>query len=811
MAKFQTVKEVPVSQLRWHCESTSLGIKSTDDIHPTKEIIGQERALRALRLGLEMKHPGYNVFVTGFSGTGRMTTIKRMLEDLRQQEISLNDRCYVHNFKNPDQPILITLPAGNGNKFRYAMKNLISELLKNVPAAFERKRYKDERKRTMEHFHERQRSVLHDFESRVKEKGFEVIQIQVGPTMRPDITPVVNGQPVSFEQLEAMLKEGKVTKEQIEQFSKDRATLEAQMELVFRELHNIERKARESVNELSQRFILPVVKESIDEVRVEFHDDNLGHYLDEVQEDVLTNLNRFRPQDEQQSPSPLLDLTGGQQEEDDYLEYQVNVVVDNSETKGVPIVIETNPRFKNIFGTIERQVDRNGIWRTDFTLIKPGSLLQADGGFLVINAIDALVEAGVWQNLKRTLRNELLEIQPLETGLFGASSAFKPESIAIDVKVIMLGDAYIYSLLYEQDEDFKKIFKVRADFDVEMPKLPQTVKRYVSFIKMICDDEKLLPFDMTGISAVIEYGVRLAGSQNKLSTRFNIIADLLRESNYWAKKEKNKSVSAAHIEKAIDERMERVNLVEDKLHEVIDEGKVMVDTEGAVVGQINGLSIFDLGEYMFGLPTRITAKTSIGRKGIINIERETAMSGPSHSKGILIISGYLHAMYAQRKPLTMNASLTFEQSYGGVDGDSASSTEIYAILSSLANVSLRQDLAVTGSVNQKGEIQAIGGVNEKIEGFFKVCKSRGFTGTQGVIIPFQNKSDLMVREEILEAIRKKKFHIYAVKSIDEGLALLTGVNPGKRTSGGEFESGTLHYLVEQTLLRYAEHWKEMME
>lgn len=344
-----------------------------------------------------------------------------------------------------------------------------------------------------------------------------------------------------------------------------------------------------------------------------------------------------------------------------------------------------------------------------------------------------------------------------------------------------------------------------------MPKLPQTIKRYINFIKMICDDEKLLPFDNTGISAVIEWGVRLAGRQNKLSTRFNIIADLLREANYWATKEKSSMVSHDHIKKAINEGIERVNLAEDKLLEIIDEGTIMLDTEGATVGQINGLSIYDLGEYMFGLPSRITAKTSIGRQGIINIERETAMSGPSHSKGILIISGYLHSMYAQTKPLTMNASITFEQSYGGVDGDSASSTEIFAILSSLANVALRQDLAVTGSVNQKGEIQPIGGVNQKIEGFFKVCKARGFTGTQGVIIPHQNKKDLMLREEVIEAIKKKKFHIYAIKTIDEGLALLTGMAPGKRSSKGKFEKGSIHALVDQTLLQYADHWKELIE
>jgi lon-related putative ATP-dependent protease len=810
MAKARPVKEVPLKELRWQCDPKSLGVQSTNEVRPTKEIIGQERALKALRLGLEMKHPGYNVFVTGFSGTGRMTTIKRMLSELQERTSTLFDRCYVHNFKNPDQPILLTLSAGEGSGFRQAMRDLISELLKNIPAAFDRKRYKDERKRTMELFQARQQSVLHDFESKVKEKGFEVIQVQSGPGVRPDITPVVNGQPVGFDQLEALLKQGQVTKEQIEQFSKDRVALEMQMESVFRELHNIERKARESMNELAQRYILPIIKESIDEVRSSFTNEKLHSYLDSVQDDILENLTRFRPRDEHAQSSPILEMAGMQAEEDNFLEYQVNVVVDNSQTKGVPIVIETNPKFKNIFGTIERQVDRNGIWRTDFTLIKPGSLLEADGGYLVINALDALVEPGVWQALKRTLRNGLLEIQPLETGLFGASSAFKPESIEINVKVIMLGDADIYFLLYEQDDDFKKIFKIRADFDIVMPKQPQSLRRYVNFIKMICDDENLAPFESTGIASVIEHGVRLAGRQDKLSTRFNLIADLLREASYWARKQQSRLVTNNHVAKAVEERIERVRLTEEKLLEVIKDGTIMIDTDGAVVGQVNGLSVYDMHEYMFGLPTRITAKTSIGREGIINIEREALMSGPTHNKGVLIISGYLHAMYAQRFPLTMNASITFEQSYGGVDGDSASSTEIYAILSSLADAPLRQDIAVTGSVNQKGEIQPIGGVNQKIEWFFTVCKSRGLTGSQGVLIPHQNKKDLMLKEELIDAIAAGKFHIYAIKSIDEGLELLTGLPAGNRRKDGLFDSGSLHFLVEQTLRQYAQHWKEML-
>lgn len=808
MKQQRSSKEIPSQLLRWRCDPKTLGVNSTDDIHPTKEIIGQERALRALRLGLEMKHPGYNVFVTGFSGTGRMTTIKRLLTEFEKATRPLKDRCYVHNFRNNDQPVLITLTAGEGNKFRDDMDQLIQELLKNIPAAFESKRYKDERKRLMELFQERQHSVLKDFESKVKGRGFEVVQVQVGTAMRPDITPVVENQPVSFEQLDGFVKEGKLTREQVEQMSKDRTQLEAQMELVLRELRNIERKAKDSITELASRFILPVVKGSIDEIREKYEDEKLRRYLDEVQESILSDLNRFRPSEE----PPQIPGVGqiGTPEEDAFVEYKVNVVVDNSETHGVPIIIETNPRFKNIFGTIEREVDRNGVWRTDFTLIKPGSLLRADGGFLVINALDALIEQGVWQTLKRTLRNGLLEIQAVETGLFGASSAFKPEPIAIDVKVVMLGDAYIYYLLYVQDDDFKKIFKVRADFDTVMPRATATVRKYIQFIKMICDDEKLTPFDGSGIAKVIEYGVRLAGEKNKLSTRFNLIADLVRESNYWARRDHTKVITEEHVRKAIAERLERIRLTEDKMKEMILDGSLMIDTKGSVVGQVNGLSVLDMREYLFGVPSRITAKTAIGRQGIINIEREAQMSGPSYDKGVMIISGYLHGMYAHDKPLTMNASLTFEQNYGGIDGDSASSTEIYAILSSLSGVPLRQDLSVTGSVNQKGEIQPIGGVNQKIEGFFDICNARGLTGTQGVMIPKQNTKDLMLREDIVDAVDAGKFHIYAIGTIDEGIEILTGKKAGKRLKDGVFEKHSIHDLVNRTLATYAQHWKTLV-
>ena len=796
--------EVPVDQLRWTCDPETLTVRSTDEAKPIKETIGQDRALRALRLGLEIKHAGYNVFVTGYSGTGRLTTIKRLLSDLQKRKIDLKDRCYVHNFKNTDQPVLITLPAGQGKKFRAEMETLLKELLKVIPSAFESKRFQDERKRVMDHFQDRQRTVLKEFEKKVKDKGFEVVQVQLGTGMRPDIVPVVNSQPVSFEQLNSLMQQGIISKQQLEQMSTDRVTLESLMEIVLREMRNIERKANDSLEELTHRFISPIIKEHIEEVRGKYDHQKVQEFLDDLGENVVQNLNRFRPSEDQPSRQ-------SQRDEDTFVEFQVNVVIDNSGTKGVPIVMETNPKFKNIFGTIEREVDRNGVWRTDFTMIKPGSLLQADGGFIVVNALDALVEQGVWQTLKRTLRNGLLEIQPLETGLFGASSALKPEPVKIDVKVIMIGDAYIYSLLYEADDDFKKVFKVRADFDIEMPKKCQSIEHYVSFIKAICDAERLLPFDRSGIAAVVEHGARLAGRQDKLSTRFNVIADVLRESNYWASRKGNARVTANHVVKAIQERVERVKMVEDKIQEMIVDGTIMIDCDGWAVGQINGLSVYDMREYMFGKPSRITAKTSMGRDGVINIERESDLSGPTHNKGVLILSGYLRSMYARTKPLVMNASIAFEQSYSGVDGDSASSTEVYAVLSSLSNFPLRQDIAVTGSVNQKGEIQPIGGVNQKIEGFFDVCKARGLTGKQGVIIPRLNVRDLMLRHDVLKAVSKKQFHVFAIETIDEGIEILTGRKAGRRMSDGSFEKGSVHHAVDQILTEYAKHWRELME
>jgi lon-related putative ATP-dependent protease len=419
-----------------------------------------------------------------------------------------------------------------------------------------------------------------------------------------------------------------------------------------------------------------------------------------------------------------------------------------------------------------------------------------------------LIEPGVWTTLKRILRNGQIEIAPLDFGLLGASSALKPEPIDVHVKVIMVGDAYIYQLLYGFDDDFKEVFKIRADFDTEMPNQQKSIDSYVSFIKTLCEQENLLPFDLSGVIEIVEYGVRLSGQQNKLSTRFNVLADVIREASYWAVKEGAPRVTGSHTRKAIDERIERVRLVEEKIQEMIADGTIMIDTTGSTVGQVNGLSVYELGEYAFGKPSRITAKTAMGRAGIINIEREADMSGPTHDKGVFILSGYLRNQYAQHKPLVLSASIAFEQSYSGIDGDSASSTEVYAILSSLSGIPLRQDVAVTGSVNQNGEVQAIGGVNLKIEGFFDVCKARGLTGTQGVLIPEQNVKDLMLRHDVVEAVRKKKFHIYKVKSVDQGIEILTGRLAGMRLPNHRFTPGSVHAKVDARLTDYAKRVKK---
>ncbi len=805
MAAETKYSEVPVNKLRWRCPPESFPFEDTSAIPACTEIIGQDRALKAIRLGLEMDSLGYNIFIVGLLGTGRNTTIKCLLEEIDKAGKIPDDLCYVNNFKDSDQPRCLCLPAGQGKVFKKEMEDLIESLKKNIPLIFEGEEYQKQRREVVEKHRDREKGMVKEFESRAKKEGFTVVQVQVGPFTRPDVVPMVAGNAMPLEQLENLVDQGQFSKENFENLKAKYLQLSAEMEQVLKETRKVEKIIQEEMAALDKSAISHLVEGAIGDIREKHEQPKIHAYLDEVKNSVLENPARFQPKPEApQLPIPGLVLPPSV---DTFTEFQVNVFVDNSEIKGAPVIIESSPTYRNLFGTIERNWGMGGIGKTDFTKIKSGSFLRANGGYLVLNSLDVLIEPGVWIALKRTLRNRSMEMQSFDPFYLFASSALKPEPVDIRVKVVMIGDAYLYEMLYAVDEDFKKIFKIKADFDTVMERKEETQMQYASFIRKICHDEKLLPFDRSGVAAVIEHGVRLAGRQKKLSTEFHRITDILREASYWAKRDKSEVIAEKHVDQAVAEKIYRKKMIEEKIQEMIEDGIIMIESDGAVVGQVNGLSVYDMGEYAFGKPSRITAKTSMGKAGIINIEREADLSGRTHNKGVLILGGYLRGKYAQDKPLTLTASLAFEQSYGGIDGDSASSTEVYAILSSLSNLPLRQDIAVTGSVNQNGEIQPIGGVNQKIEGFFDVCRSRGLTGRQGVIIPHQNVGDLMLRKDVVEAAAAGKFHIYPVRTIDQGAEILTGVPAGERSREGAYPAGTINFLVDQKLLEVAQKMK----
>ncbi len=788
MSKAQKLRP---SQLRWQCDPKLLRFKNLKEVSSCEWIIGQPRALDAIKLGLNVKYPGYNIFITGPVGTGRTTAITKLLEDLKVKG-DLKDLMYVNNFKNPDMPNLIVLPGGQGKRFLHAINKLIRNLKTNIPGVFDSEEYQKRKQKVVEKYGNQHRTLLRNFEKQVEEQGLKLTTIQMGPYVRPAIVPLFEGKATSLEEAENLIKEGKLTEEDYKKIIDKIQALEVDMAKIYSRIKEIQEAANTELEKLNEWMVKPVVANLIDDIKKKYPGDKISAYLDDMLDAIMANLEKFLKKETK---------------EEEFREYSVNVVVDNTETKDVPIIFETNPSYKNLFGTIERQALMPGIMASDFLNIKAGSLLRANGGYLIVNAFDALVEPGVWPALKRTLRNGVVDIQVFDPFYVFSTTAMKPEPITIDVKVIMIGSQWLYYLLLQQDEDFKKIFKVKADFDIVMDKNTNHINEYASFVKSICDSETLLPFSKEAIAEVVEYSVRVAGRRNKLSTRFNVIADTIREADYWARQAHRKEVRAEDIEKAIQCWRKRMNMFEDKIQEMIDNDVLMISTRGKAVGQLNGLSVYQLGSYAFGRPVRITAKTSLGRAGIINIEREANLGGRTYNKGVLILSGFLRSRYAQDQPMAIDATLGFEQSYSEIDGDSASSAEVYVLLSALSGIPLDQELAVTGSVNQNGEVQAIGGVNEKVEGFYEVCKAKGLTGKQGVIIPQSNVEDLMLKQEVVDAVAAKKFSIFAVKTIDEGIELLTGMKAGKKTRTG-FQKNTINHLVTQKLSDYAEKMKE---
>jgi len=798
-------KEVPVEKLRWRCDPELLGFKSTDDIICCTDIIGQRRAVNALSLGLDIDSHGYNLFVNGLPGTGRKTAINRLLKETDRIKRIPGDKIYVNNFKNPDMPILIRLKTGEGRRIKKDMDEFVEYLRKHIPQIFESDAYQEQRKEKIDSFKAIQKKLVKEFEEEIAKENFTLIQMQMGTMVRPGVMSLWEGKPVNFDQLRALQKEGKLTKKDMTKIEKNHSRFMDQLENVFDQIKELDQKLGEELKNMDQEVINPVIKARVKEIKNRYKCKALNDYLEEVKESVQGDPGKFLQHQQDTSGLPRKKAV---EDMDPFVEYRVNLLVDNYGSKEAPVIFETSPSYSNLFGTVEVTLERVGAAKTDFTKIKAGSFLKADGGFLIVEALDLLVEPGVWPAFKRTLKNRKIEIQIYAPVYMISISAMKPQPIDCDVKVAIVGDSSMYHLLYRQDPDFKKIFKLRADFDSVMDVNKETIMDYANFVKRIASEEELLAFNNKAVAAVVEYGVRLAGKQSKLSTQFNRVADILREANYWARKDKKKTVTDKYIDKAIDEKNKRSALMEEKIQEMIDEGDIMIDTRGEVLGQVNGLSVYDMGDYSFGKPSRITANVSVGDSGIINIEREAQMSGPLHNKGVLILSGYLRAKYAQDKPLAVSASLCFEQSYSGVDGDSASSTEIYALLSALSGIPLRQDIAVTGSVNQKGEIQPIGGVNRKIEGFFEVCRAKGLNGSQGVMIPHQNIDELMLKDEVIKEVKKGKFHIYPVKTIDQGIEILTGTAAGARQKDGLYPEGTVNDLVDKKLRSYAEKWKQ---
>jgi ATP-dependent Lon protease len=804
--------ELSAEKLRWRCELSRIPFETTAQAELREGFIGQERALRALKMGAELSAPGYNLFVCGLAGTSRGGTIARMIEDLHPPTKESLDRCYVNNFKLTDRPRLLALPRGQANSFKKDVQAGIDFLRRRIPQVFEGEPFQRQKGRIVERFTVREKELMDDFTRRIAREQFALGHMQVGAVALPEIFPVLEGQMVPIEDISKMVHEGKLESPVAEDIERKYEQFRQEFTVVYRKTLTLSRELASELSYLEQEAASVLVDGVIEELKEKYPGSSVAEYLEEVRHHLLDNLDPFKEREgegehEEEPPEGLPKAQGGP-ERDPFRVYGVNVILAHNHEETSPVIFETTPTYANLFGTIQRAYDARGGWTSDFMDLRAGSLLRADGGFLIMYSLEALSEPGVWRALKRTLNHNRLEIQPLEMFYPFGGSALKPEAIDINVKVILIGDRQLYELLYEYEEDFRKIFKVRVEFDEEMAMSDGVIAEYAGRLRALSEKENLYPFDRGAFAAMLEYGVRQAGRRNKVTARFVDIADLAREAHYAAAAAGESVVRAAHVRGALSSKIERHNLIETRIREMIEEGTLLVDVSGTRVGQVNGLSVLEIGGYSFGKPVRITATAALGKAGLINIERESNLSGRFHDKGVHIIAGYLRSKFAQDKPLSLAASICFEQSYSGVDGDSASSTEIYALVSALSGLPLRQDIAVTGSINQQGDIQAIGGVNEKIEGFFDVCRIKGLTGTQGVMIPESNVEDLMLREDVLDAVAAGKFHIWPVANVEQGIEILTGNPAGERNKDGTFEAGTVFALMDDRLRDMAKTLKQ---
>lgn len=773
---------------------------SPDDIPEDKyrpgRIIGQPRAIEALHLAIAIRAKGYNVYAAGLSGTGKRSTIMRLIKEQPFHPERLRDIAIVNNFPQPDRPRVLYFSPGDASRFRRRVLDAIADLRDNLPTILEHAWYRERRDRIMVETEQQESTVLGAFETEVNEHGFAIVQIKENDDQRSDLSPRINEEVVPIEEVPQLVEDGTISPEQWEEIRTTYYTLMDKMNGVFAGLRRDRIRTENNLQDLQKEALSPTVSQTIQGIGNDFVGKEIQEYLTLLEQDVVEHYSLFVPDDEAK----------GHELETEFLRYEINIVVDHSHTTKTPVIFESHPDYHKLFGTQEANPDLDG--RFGFLSLRGGSLLSASGGYLVLRADDVLSQEELWHGLKRALQDEVTEIRTPPTPYGPPPMSIKPDPISINCKVILMGSEHIYDILFYQDEEFGKLFKILSEFDSVMEYNEKTRRGYLDFIRMICEEEKLLSCTPDGSAAVIEYGVRLSEFRDKLSTRFSLVADLLRESNHWARVAGSQAIDRAAVERAQEMRKYLHNLPEEKYDEQLSSGEMILQVDGHRIGAINGLSVLDRGYYAFGRPMLITARAAPGNDGIINIERESGLSGELHDKGVYIIQGFLQATYANDFPLSLNASIGFEQSYVEVDGDSASSTEIYVLLSAIGNLPLRQDLAVTGSVNQFGQIQPVGGISEKIEGFYATCKLMGLTGTQGVIIPRTNIQNLILSREVQEAIQSERFSIYAIDSVDDGIEILTGKPAGERNSDGHFPKNTVNGIVERRLRQMAGQVKD---
>ncbi len=777
------------SELRKICDPAIFKFSSTAEIDPLDEVIGQERAVRAIELGLNMHRPGYHIFVTGPEGTGKRTIVSDIVSKHALQQTSPEDWCMVHNFNDAFRPKAICVPFGKAALFSKSMVRLVRVLQIKLPREFESDIFKERFNRLRTQFSEQEKEIMAPLGKMAENHHIQIAQTERG--LQP--IPVMDNKPMTREQFDQL------SEAQQAAINDALAQVGQQMETRMAEVAKIKQAHQKSVKQLMRSTALEVVKTSIEPLRNEYQGcEQIQHYLDAVQEDIVEEVDNFitpdnHPKNETDSPFSAAAFS--------FDVYKVNVLVDRKNSTGAPVVFEPNPSFQNLFGYIDKKTFM-GTATTDFTMVQAGALLQANGGYLIVEVESILMDPHTWETLKRSLQNKQLYIQDVSRGPMMITGSLRPEPIPLEVKVILVGSPQTFDLLQGHDPKFNKIFKVRADFDYETQMSEDAAQGYARFIARVCQENKLLPFSPTGVAAIVEVSKKNVADQSKLSLRFGPLVGIVHEADYWARRENAQVTSDAHVAKAMEEYRFRHNLYEEKIHAAYAQDSILIDVADTVVGQVNALAVYQMGEIAFGRPCRITAETFMGKHGIVNIEREAHMSGNTHDKGVLILSGYLGRTFAQKYPLSLAISITFEQSYTGIDGDSASSTELYAILSSLSGIGIRQGIAVTGSVNQKGHIQAIGGANEKIEGFFEVCKTKGLGDHQGVVIPKANVKHLMLKRDVVEAVSAGQFNIYPVETIEQGIEILTGIPAGTPDQKGQYPPDTVFGKVQQQLLYY---------